>query len=394
MRHRLASAALSLALCTLSLSASAQTVTSVMPSPLPTAGATITINGTGFGPTPGAVTVGASACTVSSWADTRITCAAPPGSGSGANLVVRVGASASPAFPLAYAPPTVMTVLPLDGPTVGGASIVISGANFFTTGTLSWAGASATTSSWTHSEIRLTTPPGQGSATPITIVVGGQVVNTTYRYGQPRITSIAPTSGPLGGGNTLTIMGDNFGTSPLVTIGSSTCTVLSNSHTMIQCRVPAGAGLQPVVVLAADQRSPSTTNYQYGTPEDASTDAADASADVASDVLSDVTSSDALSDVAPSDVISDSPSESSVDAASPIDAANESGPDSAAPVDASTADSASDASTADASRPPTATGGCACAVTVTNNTHTQSRLAWLAAIAAAVALVRRSRRRA
>lgn len=388
MKRSLLVCGVSLAFFAAASTASAQTISNVMPSVIPTTGASIEVTGTGFGVAPGVVRVGAGLCTVTFWSDTRITCNAPPGAGTGVPVIVQVGAMPSTVFNVAYGAPSIVNATPQDGATQGGATIMLMGSNFFTVGTLRFNGAPVTTGSWTHGLITFPLPAGQGATNAIELTVGGQSTATNYRYGAPSITGINPMSGPPAGGNTVVIMGNNFGTTPIVTIGSSVCTLQMNSHTMIQCLVPPGSGTQPVVVTVAGQRSTSGTTYTYGSG------AVDAGADAASDARADATPDaqpDAQPDAAPDVVIDSGITEPD---ANDTDASMDSATDSGALVsDASTArDGAASDASSDGGTGPTTPGGCGCATPT--NTHTESNRLWiLSSIAAAIGMLSRARRR-
>ncbi|OYW70497.1 MAG: cell surface protein, partial [Verrucomicrobia bacterium 12-59-8] len=66
----------------------------------------------------------------------------------------------------------------------------------------------------------------------------------------PTVSSISPSSGPLGGGTAVTITGTNFSASPGVTIGGTPATGITYvNSTTITCTTPAGtAGTASVVV--------------------------------------------------------------------------------------------------------------------------------------------------
>jgi hypothetical protein len=300
-------------------------------------------------------------------------------------VIVLVGVMPSTSFGVSYGAPTIASATPQNSATQGGATITVTGTNFFTTGSLRFNGAPVVTGSWTHGSITFALPAGQGTSNTIELSVGGQSTSTNYRYGAPSITGINPMSGPPAGGNGVPIMGGNFGTSPIVTIGGSVCTLQMNSHTMIQCLVPPGSGAQPVVVTVAGQSSPTGTTYMYGS---GSTDAgADAATDAATDAGPDA-NPDTSPDAAP-DANTDSgvaaPEANESDSA--MDSATDSGADAASARDATARDATSDGGTG-----LTMAGGCGC--TTPTNTHTDSNQPWiLSSIAAAFALLSRRRRR-
>jgi hypothetical protein len=76
--------------------------------------------------------------------------------------------------------------------------------------------ASDTTIQWSHGEINVTLPEGQGGPYDLILTVGDQPARTGYLplpYMPPKIDSIKPTTGPTAGGQNVKIVGDNLGCS-------------------------------------------------------------------------------------------------------------------------------------------------------------------------------------
>lgn len=98
------------------------TITSIYPQNMTTSGGSIvTVIGTSMYTT-GTITVGGGACTFVSWNDTVITCQLPQNQGVNLPVVVTVNSQTSlssngPAVSYSYAPPTVYTISPTNGPT-------------------------------------------------------------------------------------------------------------------------------------------------------------------------------------------------------------------------------------------------------------------------------------
>lgn len=366
-------------------------VTNVNPTVLRTSGGqSVTISGSNFGLT-GAVTIAGNPCTTTLWTAVSITCNSPAGMGRVVPLLVTANGMTSAAFNVAYEAPTLSGITPPNGATAGGTVLTITGTNLGTSGTVTIGGNVCTPSAWTHTQITCTLPAGQGRAAPVVVTVGGQSVNGMYAYGAPVINNAAPLTGPSAGDNNIVINGSNFGTSPVVTIGGNVCVNSAASHTQITCRVPAGMGMQPIVVVAGDQTTGSTLQYVYtASATDAGADAnsgADASSDGSSgsdggdaSSGSDGSANDAGADGGESDA-------SSSDAASATDGATD-----GATSDASSGGDggASDAS-ADGGGGAMSGGGCGCAVPA--STHTNSTYVITGALAA-LALVASRRRRA
>jgi len=111
------------------------------------------------------------------------------------------------------------------------------------------------------------TPVGDGSRV-VTVVNGGTSNGVGYTYDAPVITALSPaTGGPIAGGFTLGIGGSNFGASPTVRIGGAAATIVSATHTIIQCIVPAGLGTdKDVAVTDAGQNSTGGPKFSYAGP--------------------------------------------------------------------------------------------------------------------------------
>ena len=87
----------------------------------------------------------------------------------------------------------------------------------------------------------------QGDAT-VTVQNLDSSTSGTLSYDEaPSISSVTPDSGPIGGGDTITIDGDHFRGTPTVTLGSHSLTPVTVTSTSITAVVPAvsGARLTP-----------------------------------------------------------------------------------------------------------------------------------------------------
>ena len=116
-------------------------------------------------------------------------------------------------------PPAITGLTPTSGPV--GTAVTIAGANFGATkgtSTVAFNGTLATSSSWSDTSITVPLPTGATSG-PVVVTVSGQAsngVSFTVTTPAPVITSLTPTSGPVG--TAVTIAGANFG----ATAGTST----------------------------------------------------------------------------------------------------------------------------------------------------------------------------
>ncbi|MBU6317232.1 MAG: IPT/TIG domain-containing protein, partial [Acidobacteria bacterium] len=223
----------------------APTITSVMPSSGPTSGGTsITISGTSLGG--GTVAVGGLAATVSSSSATSITATTPASSSAGArNVTVTTSAgSATVSGGFTYvSAPTITAVTPGSGPIGGGTSIVVVGTNL-SGATVTIGGSAATVSSTSPTTVTAVTPAGAspGAKNVVVTTVGGSATRTAgFTYlPAPTIATVSPSSGPLSGGTTLTILGTNL-SGAIVTVGGVGATVTSNTSSTVTAVTPVSA---------------------------------------------------------------------------------------------------------------------------------------------------------
>ena len=148
-------------------------------------------------------------------------------------------------------PPSLSTLSLTQGPV--GASITITGSNFGTTpGSVTFNGTPATSTAWSATSIDVAVPAGATTGN-VLVTVGGMPSNGLpfTVTPPPNISSISPTSGPVG--TVVTINGSNFGP----TVGTRASGVSFNGvvarttswgDTQIVVPVPAGATSGNVVV--------------------------------------------------------------------------------------------------------------------------------------------------
>eukprot|EP01042_Synura_sphagnicola_P003170 gene3170-3910_t len=123
-------------------------------------------------------------------------------------------------------------------------------------------------------------PSGSGTGNTIRVVrridnlVSGQICNclscgtvACFSYLPPLVTELTRSSGPALGGYRVTLIGDNFGTNPIVRVGGVQWAVLphpANNHTHVTVEVPPGIGAQLTIEVAAgNQRSAANTSVRY-----------------------------------------------------------------------------------------------------------------------------------
>ena len=239
-------------------------------------GTVVTIGGSNFGPSIGALqgTSGVSFngvwATASSWSDTEIRVAVPPGAATG-EVVVTVSGQASNGVTFTVtgtggSGPAIGTVSPALAPE--GTVVTVRGGTFgplADMGRVSFNGVWATASSWSDTEIRVAVPADAASGS-VVVTVGGEDSNGvafTVRdpgTGEPAIDSLSAASGSEG--TVVTIEGVNFGSSIGALQGTSGVSfngVWASptywSDREIQVAVPAGAPSGLATVAAGGEAS-------------------------------------------------------------------------------------------------------------------------------------------
>src|SRR5207245_475999 len=148
-------------------------------------------------------------------------------------------------------PPTITSLSPTSGPVA--TAVTIAGTSFGATqgsSTVTFNGTTATPTSWSATSIVAPAPAGATTGN-VVVTVGGLAsngVSFTVTV-PPSVTSLAPTSGPVG--TSVTITGTNFGATQgasTVKFNGTTATPTSWSATSIVAPAPAGATTGNVVV--------------------------------------------------------------------------------------------------------------------------------------------------
>ena len=169
------------------------TVTNVNPATGTTAGGTsVTITGTDFTGASSVTFGGAAATSVIVVDATTITCTTPSGGAGTASILVTTpsGTNAANTLFTYVAPPIVTNVNPFTGPTAGGTSVTITGANFTGVTGVTFGGTAATDVSVVNATtITCTSPSGSiGSASVLVTPIppgATHAANTLFTYVQP-----------------------------------------------------------------------------------------------------------------------------------------------------------------------------------------------------------------
>src|SRR5689334_20828953 len=152
-------------------------------------------------------------------------------------------------------PPGPAPILTSLNPAVGavGTPVTIIGTGFGATqgaSTVTFNGVAATPTSWSATSIVVPVPTGATTGNVVVTVDGGVSSGLAFTVGlPPTVTSLSPTSGPVG--TSVTITGTNFGATQgtsTVKFNGTTATPTSWSATSIAVPVPSGATTGNVVV--------------------------------------------------------------------------------------------------------------------------------------------------
>lgn len=239
------------------------TVAAVTPSAGPLGGGnTVTVTGTNFNP--GAtVLFGSRAATgVIVSTSTQLTAIVPAGASLGSvSVTVRNtdGRDGTKSNAYAYVTaPTLTSVSPSVGTTLGGTEVTLTGTNFATGMVVIFGGTPATNVTVTSSTSAKVTTAANAAGTVSVIVQtpsGQAFLANAFTYRQPAVvSSVSPGTGPASGGTLVTIIGSGFTSGSTVTIGGASATnVTVVSPSVITAVTPARpAGSATVEVRSSD----------------------------------------------------------------------------------------------------------------------------------------------
>lgn len=172
--------------------------------------------------------------------------------------------------------PTVISVTPSSGTTLGGTSTAIVGTLFTGATAVSFGGTPAASFIVVDdSHITATSPAGPAGTIDVRVTTpsGQSAIATadhfTYVAPAPAVTSLSPTSGTTLGGTSVVITGTTLTGATAVVFGALSATFIVNSATQITATSPASAvGLVDVRVTTPSGQSPIVAgdHYTYVTP--------------------------------------------------------------------------------------------------------------------------------
>ena len=251
-------------------------VASVSPSAGPlSGGVSVVISGENLS-TASAVDFGATPAVVVSDASTQVTVTAPAHAAGTVSVTVTTPkgtSTASNAAKFTYdAVPTISSLTPTSGTTTGGTSVVISGTNLSTASGVDFGATPAVVVSDASTQVKATAPAHAAGTVPVTVTTpGGTSGGVSFSYvappapapsgggggggggapaiASPVVSSIRPSSGPIGGGTHVELVGTNLSTASAVDFGATPAVVVSDASTQVAVVAPAHAtGTVPVTV--------------------------------------------------------------------------------------------------------------------------------------------------
>ena len=173
------------------------------------------------------------------------------GSSSSANLDQFSGAPTG-ATPV----PAVTGISPSSGPTAGGTGVTIMGSNLSGQTAVDFGSTPGTVTADSATSITVTSPAESAGTVDVTVTTPNGTSATSsadqYTYAAaPTVTAVNPTSGPQGGGTSVTVTGSNLANATAVKFGSTAGTVTADTATSITVTSPPGTGTQDVTVTTA-----------------------------------------------------------------------------------------------------------------------------------------------
>ena len=168
--------------------------------------------------------------------------------------------------------PTISSIAPNSGSSLGNTSVTIAGTNFASGAGVTFGGTAATNVVVVSAtQITATTPAHAAGAVNVVVTntdtqTGTLANGFTYASTAPTVSSVTPNNGPATGGTSVTVAGTNFVSGASVFFGGTAATnVVVVNGTQITATVPAHAvGAVNVLVTNTDTQSGTLANgYTY-----------------------------------------------------------------------------------------------------------------------------------
>jgi hypothetical protein len=165
--------------------------------------------------------------------------------------------------------PSISSVSPGFGPTVGGTQVTITGTNLTNAVAVDFGVNPAAIVSDSDTKLVVTNPGSGAGTVNVTVTTAAGTSATTsadaFDYLRaPVVAGLSPARGPLIGGETVTITGSNLAIASKVYFGAALATFKVDSNNVIEATVPAGsAGVVDVTVQSASGVSQINTADEF-----------------------------------------------------------------------------------------------------------------------------------
>jgi hypothetical protein len=229
-------------------------------------GTTVTITGTNLA---GATSVhfGQKSAMITGNTPTSATVVSPAGSGAVEMSITSPG-GASNSVPFYYIqPPFVDNISSRSGPTAGGNTVTLSGANLTTATSVAFGANSADPTVNDDGSISVVVSAGAAGSVSVTVTTAGGTdwLPDSYRYvDAPTIVTALPANGPTAGGTAVLLTGTNLFTTTQVTFDGAPANYGVISDTQISAITPPGtAGTADVAVTTAAGTVTAPTAFIY-----------------------------------------------------------------------------------------------------------------------------------
>ncbi|KAH8073734.1 calcium ion binding protein [Aureococcus anophagefferens] len=208
----------------------------------------------------------------------KLTFEVPESGGSDARITVYssgypsyVANETADALSISYLPPTIDSVSATLVGTAGGDALTFYGDNFGPgEDAVTLGGVACTVVSWTHNEVVVSTPAGQGAGLAAVVTVVDQAASEAVAYRPPIIASVDPPSLSLANtGGQITITGSDFGLDPVISLPldadrAVATSAVSHDHSTIVLNVGAGQGRNDLTINVGGQVA--VEPYAYAAP--------------------------------------------------------------------------------------------------------------------------------
>ncbi len=166
--------------------------------------------------------------------------------------------------------PSVVGVNPDSGTPAGGTSVTITGTNLAGATAVDFGSGAGDITSDSANSITATSPSGTGTVDVTVTTPNGTSATSpadqfTYSLSTPPpvLTGVSPATGPVGGGNSVTITGTNLENASAVDFGQTAGVITADSSTSVTATAPAGTGTVDITVTTPSGTTTPVPADQY-----------------------------------------------------------------------------------------------------------------------------------